>query len=418
MNKLGILERFFNRSSKEKIESIMREKGIYDETKKSKTKKELLPDFLTISDMIDEEELNDFIESAVFVKTKGLPIYTHKLSNKKFFEKKSLEDFQKAFNILSRPFTNKYSITTNLINNNDHYFEIKFIVKEYEDVWKNGELNNESLSAMYICKVTINLEKNVVTIICGDDNTHKVMHNFISVVFGLPLQSYSIQDKQSNLSWEQNASYKTALFLDFINNRLKVRGIESTFSYLKFKVGNTDIKDVTINGKDIISSYLACEYVVLGKDIVNFRVNMIKDGSKFSCNFELKTTNLDILKIVILDSRDEEFKNEIMDIIQTEYILMCENGMLDSDNTISILEEIYIKYGNKDKLFNETLENNITEFSKSLIDLLDDLNKNDHSKKEINKIKQNIQVLFETLKISNNADSLKELALWLDRVED
>ena len=47
----------------------------------------------------------------------------------------------------------------------------------------------------------------------------------------------------------------------------------------------------------------------------------------FTTLFSLKGKEEDILKIVVIDSDDDIFKQQVIDIIQSEYIELCGAGL-------------------------------------------------------------------------------------------
>ena len=71
-----------------------------------------------------------------------------------------------------------------------------------------------------------------------------------------------------------SVSYKTAVLLDLVHNRLTEKGINSTFKEMKIFTGGGSRRDgekeVAIGGRALLSSQLACEYVTLGSHIIYF----------------------------------------------------------------------------------------------------------------------------------------------------
>lgn len=411
MNTEGVLDRLFNRLNRKSVEELMRKWGVYPDGEKVKNKAQLRPYFLELSSLINEEELKDFVEMAVHVKNKGLPAFTHKLVDANNFTGKSIEDLKTDFQKNDFPIGGIFTVSSTLTELINGKYSINFKVKKYEEAWRSGELNIQGLSAVYKTKVTIDLNKNIVTIFSGDDETHGVIYNYLGTVLRLPIQSYRIKSTNSKLTWEQNASYLTALFLDFVFNRLKVKGYDSTFSHIKFKVGSDDIKEVTINGKNIINSYLACEYIVLGRDIINFKIHLFDSIRSFSCNFELKSN--DMLKIVVLDVSDESAKEKIMTDIQEEYISLCESGIMDYPSTSKLLERIAERFANKEKLFMDSLRESIVSTVSHLSNLLHHVKRNDSSVIEVQSIVDDIKSLSENLDISENQKLVSTLSSWI-----
>ncbi|ADO55251.1 hypothetical protein [Paenibacillus polymyxa] len=412
MNVNGALRKFFRKVNRENVEKLMKEKGVFPTDKKIKSKRELYPYFMELESIVSEEEVVDLVEMAVHVKTKGLPAFTHKLANKDFFVGKTPEELSGSFEYKVHPIGDIYTISTKMANTTGGRLKIDYILKKYEESWRNGELNIESLSAVYKSSIDIDLEKNILTIFAGDDETHSIIETFIGMVLKLPIQTYRIKASNTTLSWEQNASYLTALFLDFVFNRLKNKGIESSFSHIKFKIASDDIKEVTINGKNILNSYLACEYVVLGRDIIQFKTSMVQGARTFSCNFELKGS--DLLKIVVLDISDENLKEQIMRHIQEEYILMCEQGIVNYKEISKLLEKIYERFMNKEKLFQDTLRENLVSSISQLGYLLEYTEKNDLSKEALSLMIESSKVLLENLDVTEKDSLIQLLTSWLE----
>ncbi|WP_339838638.1 hypothetical protein [Paenibacillus sp. FSL R7-0272] len=411
MNINGALTKFFKKVNRENVEKLMKEKGVFPD-KKIKNKHELYPYFMQLSSIVSMEEVVDLVEMAVHVKSKGLPAFTHKLSNKNFFTGKNYQEIAEHFEYKVHPVGDIFTISTKMAKEHEGQYRIDYVLKKYEEAWRNGQLNIESLSAVYKSSIKIDLEKNILTIFAGDDETHTIIETFISTVLKLPIQSYRIKTTNSNLTWDQNASYLTALFLDFVFNRLKNKGIVTSFSHMKFRVASDDIKEVTINGRNILNSFLACEYVVLGRDIVQFKTTMIQNGRSFSCNFELKGNEM--LKIVVLDIADEELKEQIMRFIQDEYILMCEKGIFDYNETSKLLEQIYDRFMNKEKLFQDTLRENLVSNLSQLRYLLEHTEKNDQSKRALLLMIESSKVLLENLDVEGKDVLVNQLNGWLN----
>ncbi|KAF6606971.1 hypothetical protein H6F38_31980, partial [Paenibacillus sp. EKM208P] len=91
----------------------------------------------------------------------------------------------------------------------------------------------------------------------------------------------------------------------------------------------------------------------------------------------------DLLKIVVLDISDENLKEQIMRHIQEEYILMCEQGIVNYKEISKLLEKIYERFMNKEKLFQDTLRENLVSSISQLGYLLEYTEKNDLSKEAL-----------------------------------
>lgn len=411
MDNISIFRRLFNKLNREEVENLLRERGLLPA--KYKNKRELEQSFLALSRLIKESELTAFVERAVLVKTKGLPAFTHKLTNTSNLLNKSLDQLKGILEKKNHACGEIYSVSTHLAKFENNVLYLKFVVKVFEESWKSGQKNLDSISAIHNCDVKINLSSKVVTIFCGDDEIHGVIEGFIGGVLRLSIQTYRIKDSSSTLTWADTASYKTALFLDFIYNRLKGRQINSSFKELKFKVSNDDIKDVTINGKNIINTPLACEYVSLGKDIIHFKTAIGYEKLNLSCSFSLKGRSSDILKIVILDTKDDSVRLELIEIIQQEYINMCEKGIKDLDAVQTQLRQIYTKFAEKDSHYVDVLKENVVDSIKSVTDILPYLSStNVELKKIIENYTEKNKVLLETLNYNEINSLIRKLSTW------
>ncbi|MFD0588018.1 hypothetical protein ACFQZE_08380 [Paenibacillus sp. GCM10027627] len=347
MNALTILRQLFRKLTKDEVASILNERSMLPN--KYKKKKELENYFLALSNIIEPEEVKDLVEMAVLKKTKGLSAYTHKLVSLNGIDKQDISKLMKDFQKKDHPFTDIYTFTLTVDSLQDSVLTLTFRIKEYAEFWKTGERNLGNLSAIYNCPVVINMNSKVLTIFSGDDTIHGLIDRYIGEIMKLPIQVYRIMEKTSALTWNDNASYKTTLFLDFIYNRLKDAGLSSSFSKLKFKIDNSDAEDVTIsgNGNNLINYELACEYISLGKDILQFKINASYEKENFSCYFSLKGKNLDVLKIVVNDLQDDKVKQKVIEFLQKEYIEMCNEGIKNLKNIQDRLQQIYRKFVEK-----------------------------------------------------------------------
>jgi hypothetical protein len=351
INKKGVLNKAFNTLNIEQVQSYLKSKigFVLTNKKKGKVKKEdYRSAFLNLSEIITERDLEDLMEMAVMKKKRGLPSYTFKLKDDNFYKDKTTEklkeEYQKIF-----PVDSLYQIGVNILENNEKALKMNVKVKEYEGSWKTEVQDLTTLSAVYNNTVTIDKLNKKLSVEVGDDNIAEVIETFLSRRFKMNIEPYTLRIASTSLNSE-NASKKTMLLIDFIYNRLTSKHISSKFDDITFKVKNSHTKDgveaVKIFGKDIINSDLACEYITLGNDIIDFKANMIYQGKKFVGGFSLKGEHKDRLKIVISGNNDSDFKYEVMEIIQNEYIDMCENGFKDLTATRKVLEPIYERYIN------------------------------------------------------------------------
>lgn len=376
VNLTGVLLRVFNRITKQDALGIIEEKTGWVPENKLKNKKDIKDKFLELEQIIKEDEVEDFVQMAVMRKSIGLPAYTYKLTNLTFLNGFSQENFI----IDELTFKDVYIISTKIERVGDT-FEFHFRLKEFESQWLTGVNNLTSLSAVFTANVTLNISNRVLTVYTGNHQVQDVLIAFMSSIFKMPISSYSLKDFHNQINELGSVSFKTALLLDFVSHRLKEKGIEATFKEIKFYTGAKNkkdgIKDVAIGGKALLSSQLACEYITIGSDIVFFSTDMIYNGVEFSTKVYLKGSKLDILKIVILDTDDEDIKSEVIEVIQSEYIDMCNNGIKDIDQTKVLLSTIANKYFKKDQLIIRVIEENTLRSISVVTNLLSFLNDQD-----------------------------------------
>ncbi|WP_079914128.1 hypothetical protein [Paenibacillus sp. 32352] len=413
MNKRGVFDKLFNRITKEDSIEYITKYSPTNEDLREKKKKELRQIFIDLAEIIPDDNFESFVELAVTKKMIGLPAYTYKLSNMDYFNKKTIEQLDGGFRKQDHPMSNAYTISVNPYVPSLQLIELSFQIKEYSEHWRTGEQNIESITGVYYSNVTLDLVNNIITIHTGNDAIHETIVNFLGLVYGLPIVPYTL--KRITTTWDanENASFKTALLLDFINNRLKSREISSNYKEIKFKVSSSDIKDVTINGKNILTSYLACEYITLGKDIDQFKVSMTFDDKNFTVSFMLKGRDLDILKIVILDTNDDIFKQDVMKLIQSEYIKMCSDGIANETEIKNLLQTIYKKFAQKDSQYTDTIEEttikNLLIFSK----ILDRLNKDQVTIELVNDFLVNNKAALDSTGYKSSVEVLKPIGNWL-----
>ncbi|MFS0906669.1 hypothetical protein AB3N02_26975 [Priestia aryabhattai] len=362
MDKKAILTRVLKKVPIENAMELIQDrfKGWVPE-KKPRKKEDIREKFLSLSQVIRDEEIEDFVQMAVMKKSVGLPAYTYRLSNINFIDEVDEHEFRERYNKTFSPYKDIYSISTEVIDFNQGKIELNCRLKEYEASWKTGTMNIDSLSAVYTSKITINRTQRVMTIFCGNHSVQEILMTYTQQIFGWPLNLYRINEVSNQLVTIGSASYKTAVLLDLVYNRLTEKGIKSTFEEMKFYTGKKrkdGIKDVAIGGRALLSSQLACEYVTIGSHIIYFKLGLTYEEREFTAKVYLKGNDLDILKIVILDTENENVRLEAMEIIQQEYIDMCTNGIKDIPKTVELLTTIKDRFINKDQLILRTIKEN------------------------------------------------------------
>ncbi|UOQ94067.1 hypothetical protein MUO14_03600 [Halobacillus shinanisalinarum] len=341
----ALLERVFQRLNTQNVEEVIaRTNPKWSRGKKQKNKQDLLPDFLDLADFIEEGEIEDFVEMAVMTNQKGWPAYTYRVRSTEFFQTDQSEKFD------SVPFQNHYIIILEDSCETEDEYRFNLRIKEYAEKWRHGGvLNTDSLTAVYRIPVIINKIKEKLTIHAGNETIHDVVSTYLKNNLNWPISQYTIRENINQTFQLGNASYNTAIFLDFIYNRLSKHGIEVKFEEIKFdtegRLQNSEgIKKITLNGSNILSSQSACEYITMGSSIIVFKLKMTYNNRNFSGAFSVKERDMDTLKIVVIDQFESEFKEEVMEIIQDCYIQMCTSGIYDMNETKRTLDTIYEKF--------------------------------------------------------------------------
>ncbi|MEC5425125.1 hypothetical protein QGM71_16690 [Virgibacillus sp. C22-A2] len=414
--KQEILSRVFDRLNKETvIEVIQKMKQGWTPSKKQKrVKKELLDDFLQLADLINDERIEDFVEMAVMTKQIGLPAYTYKVNNLNFLQEHPIRE------ITDFVLFEKFLITIEESSETDQELKMQLRIKEYNERWRHGGvLDRNSLTAVYKINVSLDKEKNKITINAGSDLIHEVTRQFVLQALKWPVISYRIVEKANQSYQIGNASYKTAILLDFINNRLNPSGIDAKFKEIKFntrgKLHNSEgIRNVTINGNDILSSQLACEYITLGSGIVSFKLSLTYNEQDFSAIFSLKGENDDLMKIVIVDLDNQEIKEEIMELIQEHYIDMCNEGLKDIDATKRILETIYDKYTEGDKFVFQVIQDSVLKVNECLANSIEDTDIEDDFYELITEIVYNNKIILDAAGYNGINEDLEKIMNTLE----
>ncbi|MEB4818883.1 hypothetical protein [Bacillus thuringiensis] len=345
INSGSVLERAFYKFNKTQvIQYIKGKRDGWVQDKKDKNKVDLRDAFLALESILSEQDIIDLTEMTVMKRKKGLSAYTYRFKDLGKLKDKTLEQLQKEY-VKSYVINPMYEVVLSDINIEGHKITLSLKVKEYETFWKTNVQDLGSLTALYLNKVIFETDINKISIEAGDDNIEEVIEIFLANRLSIPLIPYTIKIFDGNNFGEDSATKKTMLIFDYIYNRLSSREISSNFNDVKFRMNDASrsggVKSVTVNGTDIITSDEACKYITLGNDIISFKTTSIYQGSKVNVQFSLKGKEFDKLKVVILNNKSEIFKQELMRIMQEEYILMCEEGIKDISATRRRLEPIY-----------------------------------------------------------------------------
>lgn len=413
MNISGVLARVFNRISADDALEIIKERlPSALPTKKPKKKSDIEETFLSLASIIRPEEIEDFVQMAVMKKMKGLPVYTYRVT-----DLNSVDHINVAK--VNFPIEETYTVSVQVVENNNDELVLDFRVKEFTDMWKTGVKNTESLSAVYTAKVLLNKNNSVLSIYTGNYEVQRVIEKYLSLDIKWPISPYKLKVINNQIRANENASYKTSLVLDFVYNRLVSQGINANFREIKFSTGSKHrtkegIKDVTINGQNLLSSQLACEYITFGSDIVYFKLDMMKNDEMFTGVFYLTGNKNDEMKIVIFDNESNVFKKIAIEQIQSEYIEMCNKGINDSKNTERMLDQVYTKYQNKDYLLNKSLQSNVLSSLGAITDLIEHVDEeNEEVRILVGTILQSNKFLLDAVAFEGDSSELEKLRIFI-----
>lgn len=430
-NYKSVLKGIFDKSNKEIIiETIKKYFPEWVPTKRQlSVKKELFDQFMKIEELLDQAvSIQDLLETAALVRTQGFPAYTYKLNNSKV-EKIPGEEFFVPEDCENYAFKDKYQITIQDIIELEHKIEFELEVKEHNEVWKYGALNSDSLTGLSRVKINFEKEKEKLSIHAGNENINEVCKDFIKGYLKWPLETYVLKSIFTQASQIDNTDFLTALVLDFVYNRLSSKGFAAKFKEVKFKNNdsvdnkrNAGIKTVTLNGKDIISSQLACEYVTIGSSVERFKLEVVYKSIIFGADFTLKGKDNNQLKIVIYEANTSN--EEIMDELQSEYIDMCHNGIKDVKATVLLLETIRETFIKADKYVYELVEELVSNNNKFLLEITNEnVSKLDENSIEnVYNLAYNNEVLLQTIGISETDTNLERvyelIGYEIDEIEE
>ncbi|MBG9456028.1 hypothetical protein ABE61_18760 [Lysinibacillus sphaericus] len=384
--------------------------------KQLRSKKALEDKFMEIENLLDQAlTIQDLLETAAIVRTQGFPVYTYSL---KVNSINKWEDTQKYLPVNCKNYTykNKYQMTIQDIQELDTSIKFELEVKEYNEAWKYGALNVDGLSGLLKIKVSFDKTREKLSIHAGNEIINDVCKEFIKEYLKWPLETYLLKPKFSQASQIDNADFITALVLDFVYNRLSNDGFEAKFEEIKFKnnskavsAQNAGIKNVTLNGKDIISSQLACEYVTMGSSIERFKLEVVYKQTSFKADFTFKGKENNHLKIVIYETGD--LSSEIMDNLQAQYIDMCINGIKDLKETNELLAKIRETFIKANTFVYELVEELMSINNELLANLVGEISEDldDNSLEKVYNIAYNNEVLLQAIGISEQDSNLKKI---------
>ncbi|MCP2036447.1 hypothetical protein L1279_003489 [Planomicrobium sp. HSC-17F08] len=345
LNPQSVLARAFRKLNKEEVIAYLNKKGIAWMTdKKDKTKAALESVFLGIENSLTSEDIKDLTEMSVLVKKKGLSAYTYKFVNLGVFESLSQEELELKI-LGSHVVSSTFEVVVVSFNNTHEELELNLKVKVYDAFWKTNVRDLNTLTGIYENKITFNKRDKTASVEVSDDELEMVIRQFIINRTQINLEPFLIGAANIPDLVEDSASIKTMLVFDYVYNRLSLNGISSRFNDVRFHMTNVErsggVKAVKVYGSDIIASEEACKYITLKNDIVSFKTTSLFQGSPVNIQFILKGKDFDMLKIVILDKKSDSYKQDLMEVLQLQYIEMCKHGFKDIMNTRSKLRPIY-----------------------------------------------------------------------------
>ena len=421
-DKINFLKRIFGKLNKDQIINIIETKNPEWTTSKKKSKlkrEELETDFMALSSYLIEEELEAFQEVALTKRTMGYPVYTYRIGESQSY----LDNVVKETN--NYTFLNSNQITVENIEVNENIYRFKMQIKQHNETRMQEILNPDNLIARYPVEIILNKKNNILSMIAGTDNVRDIAEKFIKQVIKWDLVNLEISEDFTQSYEIGSTHFKTALIIDFVYNRLKKLNINAKFKELKFLTGRESarskgIRNVTINGNDILSSQLACEYVTVGSAVVSFKLDLIYQSRSFSAAFYFKGDNSNQLKFVLVDL-PENIQEGIMSLMQNEYITMCDSGISDMDETKTRLSTIKDKYLAPDKYVFGSIQKVIIENNSLLLEILDNT-KNEEIREIIAKTAYNNRVLLDNVGYDEEEDNLRNISVQLeidfDNLED
>ncbi|RKD24550.1 hypothetical protein BEP19_09220 [Ammoniphilus oxalaticus] len=414
----SFLNRIAPKLNKEELARIISEKKMGWKPSKRidyLKREELVDDFLTLSTIIDEDELEEFLELALTKRTIGYPAYTFRLTSIRSLRENQIEEKH------NYTFLNSNQITISSIQNNKDSCSFKMFIKEHNVARMQDILNSDSLQARHSIEILVDKKQEILTMIVGKDTTQETAKRFLQQVLRWPISTFDITENYAQSYEVGKTHFRTALIIDFVYNRLKRIGYTANFKEIKFLTGSessrsTGIRNVTLNGNDILSSQLACEYVTVGSAVLSFKLDIIYNDIKFASSFYFKGDNYSQLKIVLIDV-PEEYQRTFMYTMQNEYIDMCKSGISNVQETITRLNIIKGKYLAPDKFVFESIQNVIHENNQYLLEIL--AKASDEGIRElVGKTAYNNKILLDNTGFGDEDVSLKKLSEQLELVFD
>ncbi len=413
-DKTGFLNRVFKKIPKNGVIELI-PTYITDWTpskKQKRIKKELYDDFMKLENHIGVEHIEEILEFAIMSRTIGYPAYTYKLDVSKIGEidlsKESV--FNNTQSIL---FKEVYQISIENPVNEDESFNFTLRIKEYNSLKIYDSFDSTSLNGIYKVDIKLDRKSNKLTICAGNENINEVCKEFVKEHIKWPIETYLLEENINQAYQIGNTDFKTAAVLDFVHNRLKVEGFESTFKEIKFftEPGQSSrsegIKNITINGDNILSSQLACEYITVGSAIISFKLDIQREDFVFSAIFSLKGKENKQMKIVLIDTDEES--EDIMNYMQAQYIEMCKDGLKNLDETLKTLATIREKFNEGDKYVFHSVKNSVLKTSDILLNVLKEYDCDDELVANIYDLAYNNEVLLDSIGYNEGREKLEEI---------
>lgn len=414
-DKSGFLNNVFKKINKEGvIELIPRYVQDWVPSKKQlRIKKELYDDFMKLEQYIGIEEIENILEFAIMSRTIGYPAYTYKVNIEKMAEG-DLEENEYFTSSEPSLFKNVYQISTENVVQTEKKFNFTLRLKEYNSLKIFGSYDSTSLVGIYKVDIILDKETGKLTICAGNENVNDVCRDFIKNCINWPIETYLLEEKLNQSYHIGNTDFKTAAVLDFVYNRLKLAGYDSTFKEIKFftQPGQSSrsegIKNITINGENILSSQLACEYITVGSAIISFKLDIQKEDLIFSAIFSFKGRDNKQMKIVLIDTPPHE-SEAIMNFMQEQYIAMCKDGLSNLEETIKNLDTIKEKYNEGDKYVFNAVKNSVINTSETIKKILNEYDCDDELIANLYDLTYNNEVLLDSIGYNEGRELLDEI---------
>ncbi|MBC2100104.1 hypothetical protein HCJ70_13720 [Listeria booriae] len=301
------------------------------------------------------------VELIVERNQQGFPLYSYHINSIDFFECDRVGEGLLLEGIENERCSPCHQISIEDYTNNDDLLSFVAKIKEYTTEYSYGINARGSLENVYYIPVELKKNDSIVSIHSGNSDIEKILSAYLKNNCLWDIDEFSLPNTINGQENQFDVSFKTALILDYIYNRLPEIGMLTDFSTLRFNVDDTNIKKIMLNGSGLFASPTACEYVTLGKEISRFDIAASYRNEPFDVRFSLTGDGFRSLKITITSKEGNlEIKKEALFQLQNVYIELCLNGVSLIEATRNIITRIKETYLNGEKQM----------YSKEVVDII------------------------------------------------